>query len=263
MLKIKMKIGLVAFLAIVAASPALAASKSIKLTRHNLSNWSPYAMYVKGNTTQVCVFCHAPHNAESSQAPLWNHKETSEFFSIKSTIHVKPFLGNVGQPNGISKKCLSCHDGTISIGAVVNTGTSGLTEAMEGDIANGSRVGVNGLLEPTAPGNLGTNLSGGHVISFVYDADLISTLTGGEGGEFHNIVSQADRNSMLDRNLKMQCHTCHDPHTDRCNDPSKKVGKDPLWRFDCDVPAGSGNGSVCEKCHNVNFDYYTSPKIGF
>lgn len=265
MLKVKMKIGLVAFLAIAAASPALAASKSIKLTKHNLSNWSPYAMYVKGNTTQVCVFCHAPHNADSAETPLWNHKDTSQSFGIATTQWITPsnseLTGKVdSQPTTTSKKCLSCHDGTVAIGAVVNRGNSGLTDELGGDAANGTRADVNGLL--IGPNKIGLNLSGGHVISFKYDTAMKDYLNG--KSEYALAPFQAlnaeDTKSMLDKRGYMQCHTCHDPHTDACNDTNRTIGKDPLWRKSCD---STDNGVLCRLCHDGTYKYYTSPDIGF
>lgn len=262
------RIGSVVAIAMAAALPAHAASKSIKLTRHNLSNWSPYAMYVKGNTTQVCVFCHAPHNADSSEVPLWNHKDTTSTFSIKSSLYVKPMGGsnpNVAmdtQPKRTSKKCLSCHDGTVAIGAVTNTGNSGLTETLGGEPDNGTRVKPDGTMQ--GPNVIGTNLTSGHVISFRYDANLANYLNGAGAYNyvaFNNAVAPNDVKSMLDKMGYMQCHTCHDPHTDRCNDPNKTVGKDPLWRKDCESGTNK-NITVCEVCHSASFDTYTTPKLG-
>ncbi len=58
--------------------------------------------------------CHTPHNADASvtDAPLWNHEVTTAIYTVYSspTMDVP-----VGQPGGISKLCLSCHDGTVAV----------------------------------------------------------------------------------------------------------------------------------------------------
>jgi len=56
-----------------------------------------------------CQLCHIPQNNQESairiEAPLWKYKLSSA-------------LGTIGAvaPGGISKVCLSCHDGSIAIG---------------------------------------------------------------------------------------------------------------------------------------------------
>jgi len=59
-----------------------------------------------------------------------------------------------GQPDGVSKLCLSCHDGTVALD---------------------SYGGVNGSTIITGSALLGTDLSTSHPISMKYDAALAST----------------------------------------------------------------------------------------
>lgn len=263
-----LKIGLVMVLGMGVLASSVHAATKIANTKHNLSNWGQYSVKASGTTlrdTEVCIFCHAPHNADSSQAPLWNHEDTSSSFGMASSLYLAPGDSYMDTTiGGISKKCLSCHDGTVAVGAV-----------------NGTAISVKGPGNPTGSpdyklsasnnsGNytpyLGTNLSSGHIISFTYTDALVTDLNGATKYNQAAFVSFPDSDStrwtMLDRNRKMQCHTCHDPHNDWCNDSSKRVGNDPLWRLACGG-AGVGNGSVCEKCHNTAFDYYTSPKSPF
>lgn len=227
------------------------AAKGIRMTRHNLSNWGLYDVKA-GNTgdpreTQVCIFCHTPHNADSREVPLWGHKDTAAIgFTMASSYWVK---GNGSQgdssPTGISKKCLSCHDGTVAIGAL----------ASQNITMTGTGVDVNGLLRGTAKGYIGTNLTSGHVISFKYTDLFQGTYSSATKLVAWANMSTSDKKSMFDRDGKMQCHSCHDPHTDWCDDPSKTVGPDPLWRKKCD---GSGkNSSVCKVCHKITFSGYT------
>lgn len=220
------------------------AAKGIKMTRHNLSNWGLYD--VKATTeTQVCIFCHTPHNADSSVVPLWGHSDTEASFTMASSFWVNPLAGRGdAQPTGISKKCLSCHDGTVAVGAVVG---QAITMAPSGSLTDGK-------LTAGARGYIGTNLTSGHVISFKY-ADLFPNNTSATKLVAWANISTSDRKSMFDREGKMQCHSCHDSHTDWCDDPNKTVGNDPLWRKKCD---GSGkNSSVCKVCHKITFSGYT------
>jgi hypothetical protein len=264
---------LVSGLAVIALSTHAIAT--IKDTRHNLSSWSPYAIKADPNAddprkTQICIFCHAPHNADSTQAPLWNHQDTGDGFSIASTMYVRPSnTSNIPmdtQPSRTSKKCLSCHDGTVAIGALANgseikvIGASGTVGSNPNNALSGTRD-ANGEYVSGDKGWIGKNLSKGHVISFKYDNNVVTYLNGTPkySPNPNSFVNGTDP-SMLDKMGYMQCHTCHDPHNDWCNDTGKRVGNDPLWRKACDA---EGNGSVCAKCHSATYDFYTSPKYPF
>jgi len=90
------------FLAIVGMllfSPAIFGGSVIG-TRHDLST---------PGTPQVCEFCHTPHGANTNiQAPLWNRAETTQTFTLygSATMNVA-----VSQPGGMTRLCMSCHDG--------------------------------------------------------------------------------------------------------------------------------------------------------
>lgn len=255
------KFALVVILALAASSLANAgiddkpagAAKGIKKTRHNLSNWGLYEIKSSGTErvdTQVCIFCHTPHNADSSVVPLWGHKDTTATgFQMASSYYVKPGAqGYESEPTGISKKCLSCHDGTVAIGALAGRD---ITMAVSGWLT------AEGKLDTDAKGYIGTNLTGGHVISFNYD-NAFSNASTNTKLKSRASMSAADQKSMFDRQGRMQCHSCHDPHTDWCDDPNKTVGPDPLWRKKCTNGTSSGqNSSVCEVCHKTTFSGYT------
>lgn len=251
--------GLVAILGMgVIIATSSRADVSIKYTRHNLSNWGKYDVKAQSET-QVCIFCHAPHNADSSQAPLWNRNDTTQTFTMATTQNV-----NYGRhawasnsPTTISKKCLSCHDGSIAIGEIRN----GVPIAM----AVSSKLDGDGSLKgyPDNPfGGTNYDLRGGHVISFNYNQFYITAGSPSNFKTWGEIKTAGDDKSMFDRNGDMQCHTCHDPHTDRCNDTigPNTIGKDPFWRKACDPVRG--NGSVCDTCHKTFADY-TAPNLKF
>lgn len=117
-----MKKGLILTAALVLfALPAMAA---IKDTKHNLSNWGT-GTYKAVTETQICVFCHTPHNP-TQRIPLWNRTNPSgatfSVYSGSSTLNIAA-ADLVGlSSSSISLFCLSCHDGTTGLGAIANPG---------------------------------------------------------------------------------------------------------------------------------------------
>ena len=77
-------------------------------------------------TSEVCIFCHTPHGANIDvvgQAPLWNRRTPAEGFDPYTAPNLEQ--GTADQPRGISLACLSCHDGTIALDAIINAPGSG------------------------------------------------------------------------------------------------------------------------------------------
>lgn len=183
---------------------SLTAQSGVRATKHNLSATATTNVVRATSENEVCAFCHTPHSGKSD-APLWNRGYSAATYTPYSSASLQ---GSAGQPNGVSKLCLSCHDGTIALGIVLN-----------GPLANPSgsiqMTGVTGggTLAAGAT-NLGTVLSADHPVSFTYDVAL-STADG-------ELLAPA---SLSSTPLKlfvgttagvqnaMQCSTCHDPHT--------------------------------------------------
>lgn len=167
---------------------------NVAATKHNLSISGPGG--IKSTTeTEVCVFCHVPHNA-STVAPLWNRATPTGLYTPYSSTTAK---GNMGQPNGTSLLCLSCHDGTIAPGELMSRGATRVP-----------MLGVDattGRLLPGTSGNLGLNLSDDHPISIAYTAALAA----GSGGELASPATLTGK-VKLDASGQMQCSSCHDPH---------------------------------------------------
>lgn len=238
---------------VIAYSGSAFAYKSIKYTKHNLSSWGQYSVKAQSET-QVCIFCHAPHNTDSAEAPLWNRSDTTASFTMATTLNVNydRHVWASNTPTTISKKCLSCHDGSIAIGDLRNGGAIAMTVS--------SKLDPDGSLKDDSSNPFGPkDLRGGHVISFNYNQFYITAGSPSNFKTWGEIQTAGDDKSMFDRKGDMQCHTCHDPHTDRCNDGGKTIGNDPFWRKACD---GNGNGSVCNTCHKV-FSEYTAPNLKF
>ncbi len=202
---------LASLLVVVAVLSATAFAGTIVGSAHDFSNknWN--------NTGEICVVCHAPHNTNTSvtDAPLWNHEVTTTNFTVYSS---GTFDGTIGQPDGASKLCLSCHDGTVALDNF-------------GGTTNGSQFIGGGK-------NLGTDLSNDHPVSFTYDAALASA-----DGEIYNPTTQnSGLGGTIDQDLlisgKMQCSSCHDVHNTQAVNGTKLL-----------VINNSGS-ALCLTCHS-------------
>ena len=192
------------------------AAQGVGLTRHNLSISGPGPVKSKG-VTQVCVFCHTPHKTPGGMkgAALWGHKPSVQTYDIygSSTLDALP-----GQPTGKSILCLSCHDGTVAIGALKKKPHPGkATDAM-----------LNKPINPASRGNLGTDLSDDHPISFIYDSML--AINDGQ------LLDPSQIKPLQLEDGKVECTTCHDPH-------EKDI--QPFLRV------STLYGQLCTTCHNM------------
>lgn len=154
-------------------------------TVHNLTASGPGAVKESG-VTELCVFCHTPHSAESTRA-LWNRELPTGSYNLYQSSTTEAL---VDQPTGASRLCLSCHDGTLALGnlrVAPRTGRASL-----------------GVLRGRAA--LGTNLADDHPVSFVYDEVLASRR------RELAVPATLPINVRLDPSGQMQCTSCHDPH---------------------------------------------------
>lgn len=188
----------------------VASAASIAGSRHDFS--------AKGwGSTELCIFCHAPHNANVTAGTLWNHAVTAATYTLYTSTTLNATLAQpaAGAP---SKLCLSCHDGTVAIdsfqvGGAMRTGTVFATGAVL----------------------VGTDLSNDHPIGFVYDAALVTAdAAGGSPGlVVPASTSQVSANVPLYAS-KVECSSCHNVH-DPVNGNFLRV---------------SNTGSaLCLKCH--------------
>lgn len=181
--KIGVIIGVAVLAVIVAVSMTQAAKGAITGSAHDFSakGWNPGG--------EICVVCHTPHNATTSaSAPLWNHALTVSVFTLYSSTTLNAV---VGQPVGVSKLCLSCHDGTVALD---------------------SFGGATGTTMITGGALVGTNLSDNHPISFTYDTSL-ATL---DGGLFNPSAALSGLGGTIAADMlfggKLECGSCHDVH---------------------------------------------------
>lgn len=191
-------------------------SASIRTTRHNLSASGPGDLRSL-ETSRICVFCHTSHSG-NRQGPLWNRESGPVVYSLynSSTLHSAP-----DQPDGASKLCLSCHDGTIALGFVL------VSDAPDGEytILNTDQ----GRLPVTRRSNLDVDLTDDHPVSF-NPAGAVSA-----SPELHH--PPVGGPVRYDAAGRLQCTTCHDPH------------EDLYGRF---LRMDNRQAALCKTCHRPN-----------
>ncbi len=195
--------------------PLTVGSQSIVNTKHNLSV-SGIGTVKATSETEICIFCHTPHNSNGPAAPLWNRASQGIQYTLYSSSTMKT---STGQPDGSSMLCLSCHDGTVALGNVLSRSSP---------ISFGSIT----TMPAGTPTNLGTNLADDHPISFTYNSALATN--DGQLKDPSAIVAPVN----LDKSSKMQCTSCHDAH-----DNSKT-------KF---LLASTQGSALCFSCHNRNY----------
>jgi hypothetical protein len=218
---------------------SLAQHDSVANTVHNLSVSGPGEIRA-ATETEVCKFCHIPHNAVVP-VPLWSRPLSESDYVMPAPSPDDPASAN--QPLGASRLCLSCHDGTLALGKLGNEagniamlGSGRLEEA--GNIA---MLG-SGRLEAGHRGFLGTDLSGSHPISVeIRDRDVEAAADDSDMGLKPVVSIMADKSVRLDNRGMIQCTTCHDPHSDRYYEE----GVVPRFWVE---PTVAG---VCLKCHEL------------
>lgn len=205
------------------SAPLTAQQSRVVATVHNLSVSGPGEIR-SVSETEVCKFCHIPHNPVLAE-PLWGHALSRAQYQVPDIRTSGGTRAPAPQPDGSSRLCLSCHDGTVALGDVAG-------EPDPIAMAGTQR------LDPGHRGWLGTDLSGSHPVSFVVpDGD--SSWTERDMGLRSLSVIRADRDVKLDELGKMQCTTCHNPHADRYYEP----GRVPRFWVKPTID------EVCRTCH--------------
>ncbi len=243
----------IGLLLMVAASLAYGASGNVSSTLHNLS--APGTPFYKGpaarayyagsvssgGETQVCVFCHTPHNAAIGQ-PLWNRATPTSTFNMYTSASLTSVARAVNAPGGESLMCLSCHDGVSALNVVHNMPTGTGTPAGSLTIAGSNLVPmISGL-----PTTIGKDLTNDHPISFSYAAAQAETPT--KLNDINTAKLKGIRFSGPNGDM-IECSSCHDPHVAYGNDShGNSIGGDPSLRPFLRV---TNNGSqLCFACHN-------------
>lgn len=184
---------LIAIFTLVALS---ASAASVVGSKHDLgSTTTAGAGFFATNTTQVCGFCHVPHNAYTGNAtsgtvarlvPLWSHTSgTTAGYTMYSS-PTGTLNGTVdANPTGVSLACMSCHDGTVGLGSLVVGDLAGVTPTNSASLLTGAAL-------------IGKDLSNDHPVSITYNtADT-------------GLVAPAPAAYVYLN--KVECASCHDVH---------------------------------------------------
>ncbi|MCL5024680.1 MAG: cytochrome c3 family protein [Nitrospirae bacterium] len=252
---------LVCSLAIAGVNPGT----GIKQTAHDLSSatgrGSEWDAGVAADPAldRICIYCHAPHHtvkavdAEANGVdyfPLWNHDFSTQaapvgpgYTPYTNTLASAPVIPNSiqhqlnadltqgtppGQPGGISKLCLSCHDGSVAISSYGNFNGGIASSKHTGSVfATGTRIAI----------GAGGDLSNHHPIGFDYNA---VALADDEIRDSSSVLLGNNPYGLTISDLlygdKVECGSCHDVHN------TKNTGLKFLWVEDT-------NSNLCFSCH--------------
>lgn len=201
---------------------AQAAIGTVVGSKHDFSATGPNTN-LRGTTAQVCVYCHAPHNNASAGSLLWNRALSTAPYTLYTSTSI---AATVGQPGGVSKLCLSCHDGTIAID---------------------SFGGATGTKMATGTALLGTDLSNDHPIGFTYNAALVTANPSLKAVSTAATIGTGNTGTIESKMLvgasgsaTMECTSCHDVH----NSTSGTAVEAKLLKI---TTSGS---ALCVTCHS-------------
>ena len=202
-----------ALLILLAATTLSAQIVGDALGAHDLGPGGPSP--VTGSRPDSCAYCHAPHSGLNMG--LWNQKLTTQTYTTYSSdteknITTQPSLGTV------SNQCLSCHDGTVAVGATVAYGQV---------TTRGSMLSADVF---------GSNMQSSHPFSLALplrdNIDLAASLaaSGTTADPTHAV-------RLINGNV--ECTSCHNPHVQ---------AKDPVsLNF---LVKDSSSGQLCLACHD-------------
>ena len=172
---------------------------------------------------EICLPCHVPHSTKTFPAPLWDLELSTDTYSVyRSTRSLGTHANRNRLPDGLSKKCLACHDGIIAPDVYGGPMVETFVDSRKDSVM-------------PAPGHT-------HPISFIYDTALAA--------KDKNLYDPASRPSGLtgssgtiDKDMlfskRVECASCHDVHNTKAVPETKLLVKDT---------AGS---ALCLTCHDI------------
>jgi predicted CXXCH cytochrome family protein len=205
------------------------------------------------NLDRICIWCHTPHfslkpnspdAAGINYLPLWNHDVTVQTYKPYTTgsATIQPADPNhfsqttklATQPGGVSRLCLSCHDGSIAVNAYgrvpggTGPGADKSTGARDQFIKADYMVGEMG------------DLSNHHPIGFNFDQVAATDDEIQNSSAVFTVAADGLTTVYTIADLmwagNMECTTCHDVHN------TKNTGEKFLWKSDA-------QSALCLTCH--------------
>ena len=180
---------------------------------HNLGPGSKSP--ITGARPDACAYCHAPHSGLNTG--LWNQKLTTQIYTTygsntEKNTGTQPMLGSD------SNQCLSCHDGTVAVGATVAYG----------------QVTTRGSMN--TPDVFGSNMQSSHPFSLALplkdNIDLVASLAAsGKTADPTGAVKLIKGN--------VECTSCHNPHVQAKDLVSQNF-----------LVKDSSSGQMCLACHD-------------
>ncbi len=234
----KKALALIAAAALMAAAgTAMAAPKSIVDSKHNLSSYNPNNIsrnVVNNNATQICIYCHTPHNANGN-LPIWNRNDPSQKanFVLYSGVGMTNVSNKTFTNDSISLFCMSCHDGsalgTGMLYNVPNSLPSNENLTLSG-IASTVKTNLYGYAETKQAGR---SLKGTHPVNFAVDQtkNAANTTGAGGGGDLAAVAGTVGARYLQSANnanakfplyksersadQSFECSSCHAVHDDQ------------------------------------------------
>lgn len=232
----------------------------VSYTVHNLGSTTlgPFQADAGSSTstfaTQVCIFCHTPHNSQAGKQFLWNRLDSTATFKFyTSSDTLTPTAGAVSSLGQESKMCMSCHDGVTAMNAMgrptspITFGGGGSPDMsvawpMFDEYGPNIGEGVGGIG--------GGNLTNDHPISFSYSAAQA------EDPQLKAIANPiAEGLVFWGPTQRLECVTCHDPHVDygfpdgthNATEPNLHGGDRAYAPF---LRRRNSSSGLCFACHN-------------
>lgn len=246
------------------ARAAEAPGTGIAGTAHDFTAYNGMAGEERGTTMLaedigLCTFCHTPHRAQNTRL-LWNHRLSAQTYSwsdITNTTGGTPLPTFDSSWQGVSKNCLSCHDGTVAIGDVAWFNETGPNyEILD---HRHDTVDDAALITFRSGDGGGGNMSGNHPVAFPFpfqgQASTYNNTTTGASALVSGWVANPTANGIrlfndaggdvtagaVAGSTGIECSSCHDPH----NGPSV-----PEEKFLRGMMTGNTTDYLCLKCHD-------------
>ncbi|OVE77533.1 hypothetical protein BVX99_02410 [bacterium F16] len=166
---------------------------------------------------RLCVPCHPPHNASTTEPLLWNRELSGSSYDP----YTSPTLtGQQFELASQSKLCLSCHDGVVAVDSF--DGNSGST------YVSGTAL-------------IGTNLANDHPIGIKWEHQTLNNGGATIGCDschenFSNVPTKMNAPFFgQSGQYTVECVSCHDPHGE--------AGFSSFLRMTNDASA------LCLQCH--------------